>query len=236
MQRGSLSRSASIFLALMAYCVGVKLLLTLMPDVFRSPAQAAVFRWPFLLLWTVLGLAGVWLSSRTGFPAPGEGAMGDKRAFWIGTGLGLALGLCAIVTDKWTGWTSFVAARMGLPSIHISFPASLLIYPGGAVIVEILYRLFPIPFLLFLLGPVLRREGRQEIAFWVLALLLSLAEPIGDFGLRPLGAGVVAAVFLQDYALNLSQAWLFRKAGFLSAIWLRVVFYLVWHVAWGRTA
>jgi len=125
---------------------------------------------------------------------------------------------------------------MGLPSIHISFPASLLIYPGGAVIVEILYRLFPIPFLLFLLGPALRRKGRQEIAFWVLAFLLSLVEPIGDLGLRPLGLGVVAAVFLQDYALNLSQAWLFRKAGFLSAIWLRVVFYLVWHVAWGRTA
>ncbi|HYT32247.1 MAG TPA: hypothetical protein VEO37_06610 [Thermoanaerobaculia bacterium] len=162
--------------------------------------------------------------------------MGGKHAFWIGTCLGLALGLCAIVTDKWTGWTSFVAARMGLPSIHISFPASLLIYPGGAVIVEILYRLFPIPFLLFLLGPALRRKGRQEIAFWVLASLLSLAEPIGDLGLRPLGLGVVAAVFLQDYALNLGQAWLFRKAGFLSAIWLRVVFYLVWHVAWGRTA
>ena len=233
MTNAGLARSIRIFLVLMAYCAGVKLVLTLMPGVFRSPAQAAVFRWPFLLLWTLLGLAGVWLSSKTGFPAPGEGPIPSKRAALLAAVLGLAFGAAAIVTDLATGWTRFVAGKMGLPSIHIPFPASILIYPGGAVIVEVLYRLFPIPLLLFLLAPVLRKEERRETAFWILALLLSLVEPLGDLGLRPLGAGVVAAVFLQDYALNLAQAWLFRRAGFVSSIWLRVVFYLVWHVTWG---
>jgi hypothetical protein len=37
-------------------------------------------------------------------------------------------------------------------------------------------------------------------------------------------------VFVQDYALNLGQATLFRKYGFLAAIVMRVAFYLVWHI------
>ena len=43
----------------------------------------------------------------------------------------------------------------------------------------------------------------------------------------------MVAVFLQDFALNLAQAWLFRRYGFLSAILLRVSFYFLWHVGWG---
>jgi hypothetical protein len=62
---------------------------------------------------------------------------------------------------------------------------------------------------------------------------LSSVEALGDLGLRELGFGTMAAVFAQDYALNLAQAWVFRRAGFLAAIVVRVVFYLIWHVLWG---
>jgi hypothetical protein len=49
------SRPTAVFFGLIAYLVLVKLLLLLWPGVFRSPAQAAVFGWPWLLLWAVLG-------------------------------------------------------------------------------------------------------------------------------------------------------------------------------------
>ncbi|HEY3119359.1 MAG TPA: hypothetical protein VGL15_01960 [Vicinamibacteria bacterium] len=43
-------------------------------------------------------------------------------------------------------------------------------------------------------------------------------------------------MFAQDHALNLVQAWVFRRAGFLASILVRVAFYLIWHVLWGLAA
>jgi hypothetical protein len=40
-------------------------------------------------------------------------------------------------------------------------------------------------------------------------------------GLRKYGLGTMAFVFAQDYALNLVQAWVFRRAGFLASILVR---------------
>ncbi len=229
----SLGRSLRIYLGLMAYLVLVKVVLTAFPGVFRSPAQARVFEWPLLALWTGLGLLGVWLSERTGFP-PAWGDRGSNRPrIVIPFLLGIGLGVLAILTDAATGWTKFVAAKMALPTIHIAFPASVLVYPGGAIIVEVVYRLVAIPLLLWLVSTKLCRGRWQDEIFWVLAILTSLIEPAGDLGLRELGMATTVSVFAQDFALNFAQAWLFRRYGFLAAILLRVFFYLIWHVLWG---
>ena len=232
----SLAISSKVYLGLMAYLVAVKLLLTLFPQVFRSPAQGAVFDWKFLAIWTASGLLGVMLADRTGFPpAWGEPGTNAKRV-WLPLMLGVALGIVAIITDLATGWTKVVAEKMHLPTIHIEFPASALIYPGGAIIVEVIYRLLLIPLLLWLISGVILRGRQEERVFWVLAVLTSLLEPLSQ-DLRGIITGpsrlAFGCVFAQDYALNLGQAWLFRRYGFLSAILLRVFFYLVWHVLWG---
>jgi len=134
------------------------------------------------------------------------------------------------------GWTRFAAAQMKLPTIHIEFPASALIYPGGAIIVEVIYRILLVPLLLWLISSVILKGRAQETTFWVLAALTALLEPLSqDLGpiLHTSMKATFVVVFLEDYALNLGQAWLFRRYGFLSAILLRVFFYLVWHVLWG---
>jgi hypothetical protein len=229
--------SIVVYLVLMAYLAMVKLALTFMPNVFRSPAQAAVFAWPAIALFTVLGVVGVYLADRTGFP-PALGATADENAkrVWLPSELGIGLGAIAIVTEQATHWTQIVAAKMHLPSIHIAWPASLLIYPGGAVIVEVVYRIFLVPLLLWLISSVILRGRQQERVFWVLAVITALLEPLSQ-DLHAVIAGpsrgAFAAVFVEDFVLNILQAWLFRRQGFLSAILLRVVFYLVWHVLWG---
>jgi len=64
----------------------------------------------------------------------------------------------------------------------------------------------------------------------------SLLEPLSQ-DLREIITGpsrfAFGCVFAEDYALNLGQAWLFRRYGFLSSILLRVFFYLIWHGLWG---
>lgn len=46
--------SLAVYAGLMVYLVAVKLVLTILPHMFRSPAQAAVFPWPALAVWAVL--------------------------------------------------------------------------------------------------------------------------------------------------------------------------------------
>lgn len=229
--------SLLVYLGLIAYLAAVKLALTFMPNVFRSPAQAAVFAWPAIVLFTILGLVGVYLADRTGFPpAWGASANENVKRLWMPSVLGIGLGLIAIATEKLTHWTEIVAAKMNLPSIHISWPASLLIYPGGAIIVEVVYRIFLVPVLLWLISGVILRGRQQERVFWVLAVITALLEPVSqDLHAVIAGpsSGVFAVVFAEDFVLNISQAWLFRRQGFLSAILLRIVFYLFWHVLWG---
>jgi hypothetical protein len=227
------SRPLAVYLGLVAFLVVVKLVLTFLPGLFRSPAQAAVFEWRFLALWTVLGSLGVLLSERTGFPDPLDERIGPRERYGVPAAIGAGLGALAIATDATTHWTRFVAAKMHLPTIHVEFPASVLVYTGGAVIVEVIYRLFTIPLLMFVISNLLLRGKGQERTFWILAVPLSSVEALGDLGLRELGVGTMAAVFAQDYALNLVQAWVFRRTGFLAAILVRVAFYLIWHVLWG---
>jgi hypothetical protein len=69
-------------------------------------------------------------------------------------------------------------------------------------------------------------------AFWVIAAVVALIEPVTQDLHMATGVGTMAAVFAEDYALNLGQVWLFESAGFVPAVLLRIVFYGVWHMVW----
>ncbi len=226
-------KSIRQYLVFMAYLAGVKLLLTFLPHMFRSPSQAAVFEWKFVGLWTLAGLVGVALSARTGFPTVWDRAISRRRRVALPVLLGVGFGVLAIATDALTSWTRIVAKQMDLTSIHIEWPASLLIYPGGAIIVEVVYRLLPIPLVLWLTSSLLWRGRGQTAAFWTLAALTSLIEPWGDLDMWKYGAMTATTIFAQDYALNFAQAWLFRKNGFGVSVLMRIVFYMIWHVGYG---
>ena len=99
-----------------------------------------------------------------------------------------------------------------------------------------LFRLLPIPLALWLISSLALRGRRQAEVFWVLAALTSLIEPVLQdlLGIAPETVSLALTQFVPDYALNFGQAALFRRYGFLAAIAMRVVFYLVWHVAYGN--
>jgi hypothetical protein len=231
--RLNLPRSAASFLAMMAGLVVIKILVARwMPGAFASPSQAQVFSWTWIAALTALGLVGVWFASRTGFPETWDPAVPLRDRLLLPIVTGVILGAIAMVVDALTGWTALVAQQMHLPSIHIHFPASLFIYTGGALIVNILYYLVPIPLLLWLVSLVLRGRYSQQ-AFWVVGVLAALLEPLSqDLGL-PGHPGIMVATFAQDLALNLAQVMTFRRAGFGASVVLRVTFYLLWHALWG---
>jgi hypothetical protein len=154
--------------------------------------------------------------------------MWDRRTslvwrVWLPIVFGLVLGVVAILVDRATHWTTLAAEAMKLPSIHIDAPASYLIYPGGAIIVSILYFALLVPLFLWIF------RGR---GFWVIAALVALIEPCTQDLHMTGGLAMTVAVFAEDYALNLGQVSLFKRAGFVAAVLLRIVFYVVWHMVW----
>ncbi len=66
----SLTSSIVVWLALVAYLAVAKVLsLTLIPITFRGAGQERLFDWTTLAVYAALGLVGVVLAARTGFPA-----------------------------------------------------------------------------------------------------------------------------------------------------------------------
>jgi len=230
---GTFRASAAGYLLLMAYLVLVKLAITFVPDAFRSTAQAAVFAWPVIAALIVLGLGGLWLARRIGLPGFWNPDLPAARKWLLPVLLGVAFGGLAIGVDLLTGWTDVVERKLGIPSIHIDFPASLLIYPGGAVIVNVIYYLIPIPLLVWLISGVILRGRFREPVFWSVAAAAAAIEPLTQDLSYPGPVWVMLLVLLSDYALNFAQVALFRRGGFFATVLLRVSFYLIWHVMWG---
>jgi hypothetical protein len=216
---------------LILYLVIIKVYILSSPGSFRSIQQAQVFDWMFLGIWTFLGMVGMWFYEKCELPA--FGSIHTTHVVLYPSLVGFAMGILAVVNDQLTHWTEYVATQMNLTTIHIDFPQSLLLYPGGAIVHEIFNRLFLIPLLLWVFGFLLFKKRHNETIFWSVAVLTSLIEPWGDLGLVKLGWVTMISSFILDFVLNLSQAYYFRKAGVLSSILLRISFYVVWHVLYG---
>jgi hypothetical protein len=231
----------AIWLALMGYLVLAKVLsVTVIPIGFRSEEQASLFDWSTIGLYTVLGLVGVWCAHETGFPAAWDPRVPTRWRLVYPALIGIGLGFAAIGLDMLTGATAVLAEITGQPSFNIDFPGSLLAYSAGAIEVELQYRLFPLPFLLWLISRVLLRGRGEWPALMVLGAICAGFEPgFQGVGLTLMGAGRVTPVMFGAYLLtalpaNIAEVVLFRKAGLLAPIALRLGQYLVWHILYGN--
>jgi hypothetical protein len=224
--------SALLWLGLIAYVALAKALLdAFLPHAFASDDQRAVFAWPTIGAIGALGLAGVWLAHRSGFPAAwGEGASARRRLLVPGAA-GLAIGAWYVAYDRLTGASAALNAAHGLTQQYTDFPSMFLIFTAAAVFVEPIYRLLLIPLPLWLVSTVLLRGRWQEPLFWAFAVAASLFEPLDQArvvtGLAP---ALWWAQVAQGFGLNMTQAFFFRREGFLASVAVRLAFYLVWHV------
>jgi hypothetical protein len=225
----------------MAYLVVMKVLsLTLVPITFRSEGQESLFSWTTLGVITVLGLIGVWCAARTGFPAAWDGRVSARQRLLVPVLVGAGLGVLAIGLDLLTDGSDAVARVTEEPSFNIDFPGSLLAYSGGGIIVDTEYRLFIVPFLLWLISTVALKGRGQERTFWVLAVVATLFEPVlQGVGLTIMGQGEITPLMLGAYMVtaiphNFAQVLLFRRSGLLASILVRQSYYLVWHILYGN--
>jgi hypothetical protein len=224
-----LAQSLRVWVALLGVLACVQLFTTTIGAGLERDPRSALFGWPAIAIVGAAGLIGIWLSHRTGFPAP---TTVGRWAIPMGVGIGLTMAAGDVVF----GWTRYFAAQHTLETFNVPFPGSVLFYTGGAIISEVWFRLLPIPLLLWLVSQLVLRGRAETQVFWILAVLTSFIEPVLQdlLQVRPETLVLALTQFIPDYGLNFGQAVLFRRYGFPAAIVMRVALYLVWHVAYGN--
>lgn len=242
-RRNYFSSSPSVWLLLVGYLILVKLVILPLFPPLEIDSIAAVFSWGSILISGLIGFVGLWLADRTGFMPALDARVSNRQRYLIPVLIGGVIGAVASLLDLVTKGTQFIAENMGVSSFNTDYPLSLFIYTSGTVVIEAIFRLFLFPVLLWLISYVVLRKRWQEQTFWVLILLFSFLEPLGQLAgqmtptvMENFGQFFVMMflpMLLTNYPMNVAQAYLFRKSGFLASFMVRMGYYIIWHIVYG---
>lgn len=173
-------------------------------------------------------------------PAAWDALITSAQRLVLPFAIGLGIGVLAIGIDIVTSGTQIIARVLGQPSFNIDFPGSLLAYFGGGIEVEVAYRLFSLPFLVWLISSVLLRGHGRHPTLWIVGALTAGFEPLIQGGSVILvGSGLVtplmvAGYLVTDLSVNILAVVCFRRYGLLAPIALRWGDYLVRHILYGN--
>jgi len=186
---------------------------------------------PHLRVWDIeniilllLGILAIALLPKAGLPAFSLSDASSRKKMLLPLLLGIGFGLLDLLVIE------FILPHpphSSLPPYTQPFPYSLFLYFSGALEIEVFYRLIPITVVMLVFNKYW--GGRYFIpAFWVIALLTSLREPLEQWPDGP--SWFVAYSLITGIAMNFLQAWYFRKEGFMASLIIRWGHYLIWHI------
>jgi len=147
--------------------------------------------------------------------------------------VGIAIGLFFIVVDVLLSQFHPLG-----PLPHPPFPNSLIVSAIAAIGEEIIFRLFFIPFGVWLISYVILKKRWQEQVFWIVDIFSALAFTFGHVPTVILAFGInqineippvlmLEIIFLNG-VLSLFAAYYFRKYGFLAAVGIHFWVDVVW--------
>lgn len=190
--------------------------------------------YPFLRVWNWVPLAFLFLGipfiifqKQAGIPEFWEKNISNKSRIWLPALIGIGFGVLDVVIIK---GILHPEPYTELPPFLQPFPYSMFLYFSGALEIEVFYRLIPIVLVLFIFSKI--KKGKyQNQAFWVMAVLTALREPLEQI---PSGADwYIGYALTSGFAMNFIQAIYFKKSGFIANLSLRLGHYLIWHVLLG---
>ncbi|MCL5435914.1 MAG: CPBP family glutamic-type intramembrane protease [Patescibacteria group bacterium] len=189
-----------------------------------------------LVFYGILGVLGLWLSRKAGFPAVWDSQVSVKQRFYTPALVGLAGGLVIIVGDLVLSQFNTIGHFA-----HPPFPTSLVAALSAGIGEELLFRLFFMSFWFLLLSFFFKKN--QTMLFWFVAGLSALAFASAHFpaifylyGYRTITDMPMALVWeivVLNSIIGLLCAWQFKKAGFLAAVGVHFWTDIVWHVIYG---
>lgn len=229
MKRFSLSTSGKVYLGLIIVLVVLRLILYVLPAEFVLAGQESMLSWPSIIVIALLGVIGMVLAPRAGFAEMWGGEVENRHRLIVPGLVGLGFGVLSVVLDMLQPLGS---------EIQIKFPASLVVYPLGGILEEIVFRLFLTTGLVWLGSTVILRGRGQKPVFWVVAVAVGLLYAILQLGAYTTIAEEVTLLIGVRFLVQIGvyfvvAAYLYRRYGFLAAVIMRMGDYLIWHIIWG---
>ena len=204
------------------------------PKLVLALANAGIM----LFLYGGLGFLGLKLSQRLGFPDLWDQKIPSKQRFLIPALIGAGLGVFLIIAD-----TIFSRFHTLGPLPHPLFPASIIASLSAGIGEELLFRLFFIPFWVWLISYIILKKRGQNQIFWIVAFLSALAFAFGHlpavmilYNLKTVSEippALMAEIILLNGVVSLFAAYYFRKFGFLAPVGIHFWTDVIWHVIWG---
>ncbi len=111
---------------------------------------------------------------------------------------------------------------------NVEMPDALRFYPAIAVFVEMVLHAVPIAVLVAAFGMPTGLDG----SFWRIAVPVAAIEAVLQAAYATsVGTAVFSAVQLTVFGVV--QVWMFWRFGFVWMLGFRLVYYALWHLAWG---
>lgn len=239
--------SYRLFFALIAVFALLTVAEVMLPGLV--PADLPMPRWQAalangavaLILYGALGGLGLFLAGKLGWAPAWTGRAGARARLLTPLLWGIGLGLFFILVDA-----GLSALPGSAPLPHPPFPTSLVASAAAGIGEETLFRLFLIPFWVWLISKVILRGHGEEPVFWAVAIFAALAFAFGHLpsamalmGYTDLGqihANVWIEMMLLNGTLSLVAALMLRRSGYLAAMGLHFWTDVVWHVLWGAVS
>jgi len=203
-----------------------------------KPVLALVNAVIMLVLYGGLGFLGLKLSQKLGFADIWDSKVTNKQRLLIPAFIGLGIGVFFIFADAVLSQFHTLG-----PLPHPPFPASLVASAVAGIGEEIIFRLFFIPFWVWLISYVILKKRWQNQIFWIVAIFSALAFAFGHmpsvmllFGLKKINQippALMSEIILLNGVLSLFAAYYFRKFGFLAAVGIHFWTDVIWHVIRG---
>lgn len=203
-----------------------------------KPVLALINAVIMLVLYGGLGFLGVKLSDKLGFADIWDAKVNNKQRFFFPALVGIAIGVFFIFADA-------VLSKFHTlgPLPHPPFPTSLVVSAIAGIGEEVIFRLFFIPFWVWLISHVLLKKRWQNQIFWLVAIFSALAFAFGHIpsvmillglnGINEIPFVLLSEIIFLNGILSLFAASYFRRYGFLAAVGIHFWTDVIWHVIWG---
>ena len=202
------------------------------------PVLALVNGSVMLIIYGGLGFLGLHLARRLGFADVWDPEIPTWERLAYPALLGLGLGVFFIAADL------LFSQLHGLgPLPHPPFPTSIVASIVAGIGEEVIFRLFFIPFWMWLISSLLLGGRGKETVFVVvtglsavafaLAHLPSVMVLINAKSMAQIPAALLAEILLLNSMLSVVAASELRRNGFLAAVSIHLWADVAWHVVWG---
>ncbi len=169
-----------------------------------------------------VGSAALTILARAGWVGSDPSRRGLARSTLLALGRGGAI----IIADS--------ALRFG-EAINVSWTASILFYPVMAFIAEVAFHLVPLALVVTASNRSSRlAPGPRAVAvpIVVVALFEAVYQVLGSSS-GEISRWLLAYLAVHMTAFAIAGLTSLRSYGFGAMMWLRLVYYAIWHVAWG---